>query len=84
MVKYLMHFTNHSFCNYRFYLTFENETRFIIKFMPGEAIEEDKMRKDNFQSYSRENGFRFFFLQTEDFFSKTTIRNIWLKKKSTA
>ena len=28
--------------------------------MPGEAIEEDKMRKDNFQSDSRENGFRIF------------------------
>ena len=32
--------------------------------MPGEAIEEDKMRKDNFQSDSRENGFRFFFDNT--------------------
>ena len=61
MVEYLVHFTIHSYFDDRFYYTFENETRFNIEFMPWEAIKDDKMRKNNFQSDSRENGFRFFF-----------------------
>ena len=71
-----MQFTSHSYCDYCFYLIFENETPFNIEFMPWEVIEEDKMCKDNFQSDSRENGFRMFFESGRFPFEKTIIRNI--------